>query len=233
MSEIVKETMTAAELIEMEEKLGAHNYHPLDVVVSRADGVWLYDVDGNRYLDCLSAYSAVNQGHNHPRIVEAMVEQARTLALTSRAFRNDQLPRFYETLLDMTGYDKVLPMNTGAEAVETALKAIRKWAYKVKGVPANQAEIIVADGNFHGRTITIVSFSSEDQYRDGFGPFTPGFITVPYGDADAIEQAINTEHGCRLHRADSRRGGGGRATGWLSQAGARIMRPEWHSLRCR
>ena len=149
-------------------------------------------MDGNRYLDCLSAYSAVNQGHAHPRIVKAMVEQAQRLPLTSRAFRNDQLPLFYEKLLDLTGYEMVLPMNTGAEAVETALKAIRKWGYKVKGIPADKAEIIIAAGNFHGRTITIISFSTEEQYRDGFGPFTPGFVTVPYGDADAIARAINS-----------------------------------------
>ena len=232
MSEIAKETMTAAELIDIEEKLGAHNYHPLDVVVARADGVWLYDVDDNRYLDCLSAYSAVNQGHNHPRIVEAMVEQARTLALTSRAFRNDQLPRFYETLLDLTGYDKVLPMNTGAEAVETALKAIRKWAYNVKGIPANQAEIIVADGNFHGRTITIVSFSSEDQYRDGFGPFTPGFVTVPYGDADAIEQSITPNTAAVfIEPIQGEAGVVVPPEGYLQRV-REVMQPAWNALRC-
>ncbi len=180
----------AEELIALEEKLGAHNYHPLDVVLTRGEGVWVYDTDGNRYLDCLSAYSAVNQGHAHPRIVQAMIEQAQHLPLTSRAFRNDQLPLFYEKLLDLTGYEMVLPMNTGAEAVETALKAARKWGYQVKGIPANKAEIIVAEGNFHGRTITIISFSTEDQYREDFGPFTPGFVTIPYGDADAIARAI-------------------------------------------
>jgi ornithine--oxo-acid transaminase len=177
-------------LIDLEERLGAHNYHPLDVVCTRGEGVWLYDVDGNRYLDCLSAYSALNQGHSHPKIVAALVEQAGKLALTSRAFRNDQLPLFYKELLDLTGFEMALPMNTGAEAVETAIKAARKWAYTVKGVPRYQAEIIVAEGNFHGRTVTIISFSSEEQYKDGFGPFTPGFVTVPYGDADAIARAI-------------------------------------------
>lgn len=180
----------AQALIDLEERLGAHNYHPLDVVCERGEGLYLYDVEGNRYLDCLSAYSAVNQGHNHPRIVRALIEQAQKLALTSRAFRNDKLPLFYQELLDLTGYDKALPMNTGAEAVETALKAARKWAYKVRGVPRYQAEIIVAEGNFHGRTISVVSFSTEGQYKDDFGPYTPGFIIVPYGDAKAIEQAI-------------------------------------------
>ncbi len=177
-------------LIELEEQLGAHNYNPLDVVCTRGEGVWLYDVEGNKYLDCLSAYSALNQGHSHPRIVNALIEQAQRLALTSRAFRNDQLPLFYKTLLDLTGYEMALPMNTGAEAVETALKAARKWAYTVKGVPRDRAEIIVAEGNFHGRTTTIISFSSEPQYRDGFGPLTPGFVIVSYGDADAIARAI-------------------------------------------
>src|SRR5574341_2140373 len=177
-------------LIELEEQLGAHNYHPLDVVCTRGEGVWLYDVEGRKYLDCLSAYSALNQGHGHPRILHALIEQAERLALTSRAFRNDQLPMFYKELIDLTGYEMALPMNTGAEAVETAIKAARKWAYTVKGVPRDQAEIITAEGNFHGRSTTIISFSSEPQYRDGFGPFTPGFVTVPYGDASAIEAAI-------------------------------------------
>jgi ornithine--oxo-acid transaminase len=185
-----KNPLNAKALIEIEETLGAHNYHPLDVVCTRGEGVWLYDVEGNRYLDCLSSYSAVNQGHSHPRIIQALTEQASRLALTSRAFRNDQLPLFYQELLDLTGYEMALPMNTGAEAVETAIKAVRKWAYTVKGVPRHQAEIIVAEGNFHGRTTTIISFSSEPQYRDGFGPYTPGFVMVPYGDAQAIEKAI-------------------------------------------
>ncbi len=178
------------ELIELEDRLGAHNYHPLDVVCTRGEGVWLYDTDGNQYLDCLSAYSAVNQGHTHPRLVKALQEQAERLTLTSRAFRNDQLPQFYKTLLDLTGYEMALPMNSGAEAVETAIKVARKWAYTVKGVPRDQAEIIVAAGNFHGRTTTIISFSSEPKYRDNFGPHTPGFVTVPYGDAEALEAAI-------------------------------------------
>jgi len=181
---------SSADLIKMGNELGAKNYKPLDVVCTRGEGVWLYDVEGNKYLDCLSAYSAVNQGHSHPKIIEAMIDQAKRLTLTSRAFRNDQLPLFYKDLLDLTGYEMALPMNSGAEAVETAIKVARRWAYTVKGVPDNQAEIIVAEGNFHGRTTTIVSFSTEQQYREGFGPFTPGFVTVPYGNAEAIEAAI-------------------------------------------
>ena len=178
------------DLIDLEDRLGAHNYHPLDVVITRGEGVWVYDVDGRKYLDCLSAYSALNQGHAHPRIVQALTEQASRLALTSRAFRNDQLPLFYQTLLDLTGFEMALPMNTGAEAVETAIKAARKWAYTIKGVPRDQAQIIVAEGNFHGRTTTLISFSTEEQYRDGFGPYTPGFVVVPYGDAEAIARAV-------------------------------------------
>ena len=183
--------MNSAAYIELEEEYGAHNYHPLDVVISRGEGVWVYDVDGKKYLDCLSAYSALNQGHVHPRILTALMEQAKKLTLTSRAFRNDQLPLLYKELSDMTGYEMSLPMNSGAEAVETAVKLARKWAYRVKGVPRPQAEIITAAGNFHGRTTTIISFSSEPSYRDDFGPFTPGFVTVPYEDAAAVETAIN------------------------------------------
>jgi ornithine--oxo-acid transaminase len=182
--------MRSSELIEIEDEFGAHNYHPLDVVLERGEGVWVFDVDGNRYLDCLSAYSALNHGHVHPKILKAMQEQASRLTLTSRAFRNDQLPLFYKELSNFTGYQTALPMNSGAEAVETALKLARKWAYVVKKVPRYQAEIITCAGNFHGRTISIVSFSSEPSYRDDFGPFTPGFKTVPYGDACAIEEAI-------------------------------------------
>lgn len=182
---------TAQDYIGLEEKYNAHNYKPLDVVIERAQGVWVWDVTGKKYLDFLSAYSAVNQGHCHPRIVERMVEQASKVALTSRAFRNDQLPLFAQELCELTGYEMTLPMNTGAEAVETALKAARKWGYKIKGVPDGQAEIIVCEGNFHGRTTTIVGFSSEEQYQDGFGPFTPGFKMIPYGDVTALEQAIN------------------------------------------
>ncbi|MHB1449642.1 MAG: ornithine--oxo-acid transaminase, partial [Bellilinea sp.] len=182
--------MNSHELIEIEEKYGAHNYHPLDVVIERGEGVWVYDVEGNRYLDCLSAYSALNQGHVHPRILNALKTQAEKVTLTSRAFRNDQLPLFYKELSELTGYEMSLPMNSGAEAVETALKVARKWGYDVKKIPHYQAEIIVADGNFHGRTIAIVSFSSEPLYKDAFGPFTPGFLSVPYGDATALEKAI-------------------------------------------
>jgi ornithine--oxo-acid transaminase len=184
------EISMARTFIELEEQYGAHNYHPLDVVIERGEGVWVYDVDGRRYLDCLAAYSALNQGHCHPRIMAAMIEQMKRLTLTSRAFRNDQLPQLYKLLHDLTGYDMSLPMNSGAEAVETAVKAARKWGYTVRGIPANQAEIVVCAGNFHGRTTTIVSFSSDAQYRDGFGPLTPGFVVVPYGDAAALERAI-------------------------------------------
>ena len=184
--------MKTQEFIQIEEKYGAHNYHPLDVVIEKAEGCWVYDVDGNKYLDCLSAYSAVNQGHVHPKILDAMLEQARKVTLTSRAFRNDQLPLFYKELSEISGYEMSLPMNSGAEAVETALKLARKWAYTVKKVPRHEAEIITAEGNFHGRTISIVSFSTEPAYRDDFGPFTPGFVNVPYGDAQAIEKAITT-----------------------------------------
>ena len=188
--EAIEEMTRTNELIELEEKYGAHNYHPLDVVIARAEGVWVYDVDGNRYLDCLASYSAVNQGHCHPRILAALMEQAHKVTLTSRAFRNDQLPLLYKELHDLTGYEMALPMNSGAEAVETAVKAARKWGYKVKGIPDGQAEIIVCANNFHGRTTTVVSFSSDPQYRDGFGPFTPGFKIIPFGDAVALKEAI-------------------------------------------
>ena len=184
--------MNTQDYIALEEQYGAHNYHPLDVVIERAEGVWVYDVDGKKYLDCLSAYSAINQGHVHPEILKAMLEQAAKVTLTSRAFRNDQLPLFYKELSEMTGYEMSLPMNSGAEAVETAVKLARKWAYTVKGVPRHQAEIIVCVGNFHGRTTTIISFSTEPAYRDDFGPFTPGFLAVPYGDADAIGRVITS-----------------------------------------
>jgi len=183
--------MKASEYIELEDKFGAHNYHPLDVVINRGEGVWVWDAEGKRYLDFLSAYSAVNQGHSHPRILQAMTEQAKNLTITSRAFRNDKLGLLYKKLASISKLPKVLPMNTGAEAVETALKASRKWAHKVKGVPENQAEIIVCANNFAGRTITIISFTTEKQYKDGFGPFTPGFKVIPYNDIDALKNAIS------------------------------------------
>jgi ornithine--oxo-acid transaminase len=181
----------SADFIRIEEKYGAHNYHPLDVVVQRAEGVWVWDVEGNKYLDFLAAYSAVNQGHAHPRIAGVLKEQAGRVTLTSRAFRNDQLGPLYETVNKLTGYARMLPMNSGAEAVETAIKAARKWGYKIKGVPEGKAEILVFTGNFHGRTTTIVGFSDDEQYKDGFGPFTPGFTLLPYGDLDAVRQAMN------------------------------------------
>ena len=184
------ESTHTQELIELENRFGAHNYHPLDVVIVRADGVWVYDVEGKRYLDCLASYSAVNQGHCHPKILETLIEQAHKVTLTSRAFRNDQLPLLCRDLHELTGFDRALPMNSGAEAVETAVKAARKWGYKVKGIPDGKAEIIVCANNFHGRTVTIVSFSSDEQYRDGFGPFTPGFKIIPYGDTRALREAI-------------------------------------------
>lgn len=183
--------MLAKDYIEIEEKFGAHNYHPLDVVIDKAEGVWVYDVEGKKYLDCLAAYSAVNQGHCHPRIVNAMKKQAERVTLTSRAFRNSQLPFLYKELSELTGYPMILPMNSGAEAVETALKAARKWGYRVKGVPEGQAEIVTCTNNFAGRTITIVSFSTEDQYKDGFGPMTPGFKVVEYGNIDDLKNVIS------------------------------------------
>lgn len=182
--------MQTKDFIEIEEKFGAHNYHPLDVVINKAQGVWVYDVDGKKYLDCLAAYSAVNQGHCHPRILKALKTQAEKVTLTSRAFRNDQLPLLYKELCELTGYEKVLPMNSGAEAVETALKAARKWGYNVKGIKKDEAEIIVCENNFAGRTISIISFSSTEQYKDGFGPITPGFKIISYGDSEALEKAI-------------------------------------------
>jgi ornithine--oxo-acid transaminase len=183
--------MLTNEYIEIEEQYGAHNYHPLEVVIEHAQGVWVYDVEGNRYLDCLSAYSALNQGHVHPKILKSMLEQAQKLTLTSRAFHNDQLPLLCKELSEMTGYEMSLSMNSGAEAVETALKLARKWAYQVKGVPRHQAEIITFNNNFHGRTVSIVSFSTEPLYRDDFGPYTPGFVIVPFSDAAAVKKAIS------------------------------------------
>lgn len=182
--------MNSQEYIQLDDTYSAHNYKPLDVVIERGDGVWVYDVDGNKYLDCLSAYSAVSQGHCHPKIMEAMQEQMQRVTLTSRAFRNDQMGPFVQELSELTGYEMSLPMNSGAEAVETAIKAARKWGYRVKGVADDQAEIIVCEGNFAGRTVTAISFSSQEQYKEDFGPLTPGFVMIPYGDSEALEAAI-------------------------------------------
>jgi ornithine--oxo-acid transaminase len=182
--------MDSRDLIQIEDIYGAHNYHPLDVVIAKAQGIWMHDVEGRKYLDFLSAYSAVNQGHRHPRIVRALIDQSRKLTLTSRAFRNDQWPLLAKEVCEMTGYTMVLPMNSGAEAVETAVKTARKWAYQKKGVPQDRAEIIACANNFHGRTVTVISFSTEPLYRRDFGPFTPGFTVIPFGDADALEKAI-------------------------------------------
>lgn len=182
--------MKTKELISLEDRFGARNYKPLDVVLSKGEGIWVWDVEGKKYMDCLSAYSAVNQGHCHPKIHQALVEQSRKLTLTSRAFRNNQLALFYKELCDLTQSHKVLPMNSGAEAVETAIKTVRKWGYETRGIPLDEAEIIVCDNNFHGRTITIISFSSDENARQNFGPFTPGFKSIPFGDADALENAI-------------------------------------------
>ena len=183
-------TTTASDLIALEERYGAHNYHPLDVVIERASGVWVYDVEGRRYLDFLAAYGAVNQGHCHPAIYKALCDQAAKVTLTSRAFRNDQLPLLLSDLHSLFGYDTALPMNSGVEAVETALKAARKWGQVVKGIPAGQAEILTSTNNFHGRTIAVVGFSSESQYQCGFGPFAPGFKQVRFGDVESFRQAI-------------------------------------------
>ena len=183
--------MATKRFINLETQYGANNYAPLDVVIKKGQGIWVEDVDGKRYMDCLSAFSAVNQGHCHPRIVETLIEQAQKIQLTSRAFRNDQLGPFYEKICKLSGYEMALPMNTGAEAVETAIKAARKWGYTIKGIPDDMAEIVVCAGNFHGRTVTVVSFSSDEQYRDGFGPYTPGFAIIPYGDVEALRSAIN------------------------------------------
>jgi len=183
--------MKSVDYIEIEDRYGAHNYKPLDVVITKGQGVWLEDVDGNKYMDFLAAYSAVNQGHCHPRLVKVMKEQVERLTLTSRAFRNDQWSLLAKEVCELTGYDMLLPMNSGAEAVETAIKASRKRGYKIKGVEQDKAEIIVCDGNFHGRTITIITFSPVAQYKDGFTPLTPGFKMIPYGDANALENEIN------------------------------------------
>ena len=190
MEDLATETMSSAEIMKMEDKYGAHNYHPLPVVLSRGEGVFVWDVEGNKYYDFLSAYSAINQGHCHPKIVGAMVDQAQKLALTSRAFYNDCLGEYEKYVTEYFGFDKVLPMNTGAEAVETALKLVRKWGYKKKGIPENQAKIIVCENNFHGRTITIISASNDPEARNDFGPFTPGIVSIPYNDIDALAKEL-------------------------------------------
>ncbi len=182
--------MTSKEYIEMEDTFGAHNYHPLDVVITKAEGVWVEDIEGKRYMDFLAAYSAVNQGHCHPRIIAVLKSQADRLTLTSRAFRNDQWPLLAKEACELLGYEMILPMNTGAEAVETAIKAMRRWGYQVKNIPEDQAEIICCANNFHGRTTTIISFSTEDAYKAGFGPLTPGFKIIPYNDPEALKKAI-------------------------------------------
>ena len=190
MEDLATETMSSAEIMKMEDKYGAHNYHPLPVVLSRGEGVFVWDVEGNKYYDFLSAYSAINQGHCHPKIVDAMVDQAQKLALTSRAFYNDCLGEYEKYVTEYFGFDKVLPMNTGVEAVETALKLVRKWGYKKKGIPENQAKIIVCENNFHGRTITIISASNDPEARNDFGPFTPGIVSIPYNDIDALAKEL-------------------------------------------
>src|SRR5579875_1143659 len=187
---LTEETLSSQDLIALEDQYGAHNYHPLNIVIERGKGAWVYDVEGRGYLDFLSAYSAVNQGHCHPVILQALFEQAQKVTLTSRAFRNDQLPQLVRDLHELTGFDMTLPMNSGAEAVETAIKCARKWGETVKGIPADQTQIITCAGNFHGRTVGVISFSTEPQYRHGFGPFAPGFVTVPFGDAQALRDAI-------------------------------------------
>lgn len=190
MNQQITEKLSSAKAIELEDKYGAHNYHPLPVVLSKGEGVFVWDAEGKKYFDFLSAYSAVNQGHCHPRIVDAMTEQARTLTLTSRAFYNDSLGVYEKYMSEYFGYDKILPMNTGAEGDETALKLARKWGYEKKGIPENQAKIIVCENNFHGRTITVISMSTDPDARGGFGPYTPGFITVPYNDLEALDNAL-------------------------------------------
>lgn len=182
--------MKTEELIQLETQYGANNYHPLDVILTKGEGIWVYDVEGNKYLDFLSAYSSINQGHCHPRLVKAMTDQAAKLTITSRAFRNDQLPYLCKEVCELTDMEKMLPMNSGAEAVETAIKIARKWGYKVKGIPLDKAEVITCADNFHGRTTTIVGFSTDELYKKYFGPYTPGFISIPYGDPEALEAAI-------------------------------------------
>jgi len=194
MESVITNEMTSQMAMDLEDRYGAHNYHPLPVVLTKGEGVYVWDVEGNQYFDFLSSYSAVNQGHCHPAIVNAMTDQAKKLCLTSRAFYNDCLGEYEKFVTEYFGFDKVLPMNTGAEGVETALKLVRKWAYKKKGIPENQAKIIVCDGNFHGRTITIVSFSDDPEAKDDFGPFTPGMVRIPYNDLDALKKELQDEN---------------------------------------
>jgi ornithine--oxo-acid transaminase len=188
-----QQTLQSQDLIQLEDQYGAHNYHPLPVVLDRGEGVYVWDVEGKRYFDFLSAYSAVNQGHCHPKIIDALIQQAQQLTLTSRAFYNSKLGLYEQYITNYFGFDKVLPMNTGAEAVETALKICRKWAYEVKGIAENQAKIIVCENNFHGRTTTIVSFSNDENARKSFGPFTDGFIRIPYNDVTALAEVLTNE----------------------------------------
>lgn len=219
----VLENTTSEAIITLENKYGAHNYHPLPVVLSRGEGVYVWDVEGKKYYDFLSAYSAVNQGHCHPKIVNAMINQAQTLTLTSRAFFNDQLGPYEKYITETFGFDKVLPMNTGAEAVETAIKICRKWAYEVKGIAEHQAEIIVCDGNFHGRTTTIISFSNDANAKKNFGPYTDGFITIAYDDLDALEQVLVSNKNCAGFLVEPIQGEAGvyvPAEGYLAKAKA-------------
>lgn len=191
---LVEGSVRSQELIELEDKYGAHNYHPLPVVLTKGEGVYVWDVEGKRYYDFLSAYSAVNQGHSHPKIVQAMIDQVQTLALTSRAFYNDVLGKYEKYITEYFGFDKVLPMNSGAEAVETAIKLCRKWAYEKKGIAENEAVIVVCDGNFHGRTTTIISFSNDPDAKKSYGPYTPGFISIPYSDTNALEEVLKNKN---------------------------------------
>ena len=225
--------MDSKDLILIEDLYGAHNYHPLDVVVSKAKGIWMWDVEGKKYLDFLAAYSAANQGHCHPRIIKALQAQARSLTLTSRAFRNDQWPMLAKELCDWTGYEMVLPMNSGAEAVETAVKAARMWGYQVKGIPEDRAEIIACTNNFHGRTVTVISFSTEPLYRKDFGPFTPGFPIIPFGDAEALEKAITPNTRRLPRRAHPGRGGHPHPPRRLPEEGQGDLREEQGPLHRR
>jgi len=223
---------TTQDFIELEERYGAHNYHPLDLVIKEAKGAWVTDVQGRRYLDCLSSYSALNQGHAHPRILQTLIEQAQRVTLTSRAFRNDQLPLFCQELCELVGMERVLPMNSGAEAVETAIKAARRWGYTKKGIPDGQAEIIVCANNFHGRTVTIISASTDPDYRDGFGPFTPGFVVVVRIRRGADDRDY-APHLRAAHRAHPGRSGRAHPAGGLPEAGVRALQRASGAAACR